>query len=149
VCVFHGDLLSDAMLFGKYQPFFKPIYIPGTKLKIYGPITFEEDTFENKNLNKFKGFFTADAMERGKSFSRMLPKYRRNFEILDSIGYQIELKKYFQKHDAGILELQGRFRVNWISYGADWQERFGWISMSLVNYKNSYRIKRLDYNVEI
>ena len=34
------------MLFGKYQPFFKPIYIPGTKLKIYGPITFEEDTLE-------------------------------------------------------------------------------------------------------
>ena len=27
-------------------PFFKPIYIPDTKLKIYGPITFEEDTLE-------------------------------------------------------------------------------------------------------
>ncbi|UCD31517.1 MAG: MBL fold metallo-hydrolase [Desulfobacterales bacterium] len=27
-------------------PFFSPIYIPGTKLKIYGPITFEEDTLE-------------------------------------------------------------------------------------------------------
>ena len=27
-------------------PFFTPIYIPNTKLKIYGPITFEEDTLE-------------------------------------------------------------------------------------------------------
>ncbi len=27
-------------------PFFSPIYIPGTKLKVYGPITFEEDTLE-------------------------------------------------------------------------------------------------------
>jgi len=27
-------------------PFFKPINIPGTKLKVYGPITFEEDTLE-------------------------------------------------------------------------------------------------------
>jgi phosphoribosyl 1,2-cyclic phosphodiesterase len=28
-------------------PFFQPIYIEGTKLKVYGPITFEEDTLEN------------------------------------------------------------------------------------------------------
>jgi phosphoribosyl 1,2-cyclic phosphodiesterase len=28
-------------------PFFQPIYIEGTKLKVYGPITFEEDTIEN------------------------------------------------------------------------------------------------------
>ncbi len=27
-------------------PFFEPIYIPETKLKVYGPITFEEDTLE-------------------------------------------------------------------------------------------------------
>jgi len=27
-------------------PFFKPIYIQDTKLKVYGPITFEEDTLE-------------------------------------------------------------------------------------------------------
>lgn len=28
-------------------PFFQPIYIEGTKLKVYGPITFEEDTIED------------------------------------------------------------------------------------------------------
>ncbi|MBW2680304.1 MAG: MBL fold metallo-hydrolase, partial [Deltaproteobacteria bacterium] len=28
-------------------PFFHPIYIEGTKLKVYGPITFEEDTIEH------------------------------------------------------------------------------------------------------
>ena len=27
-------------------PFFRPIYIPGTKLKVYGPITFEDDSLE-------------------------------------------------------------------------------------------------------
>ncbi len=27
-------------------PFFTPIYIPGTKLRIYGPVTYEEDTLE-------------------------------------------------------------------------------------------------------
>ena len=27
-------------------PFFAPAYIPGTKIKVYGPVTFEEDTLE-------------------------------------------------------------------------------------------------------
>lgn len=27
-------------------PFFTPIYIPGTKLKVYGPVSYEEDTLE-------------------------------------------------------------------------------------------------------
>jgi phosphoribosyl 1,2-cyclic phosphodiesterase len=28
-------------------PYFTPIYIPGTKLRVYGPVTFEEDTLED------------------------------------------------------------------------------------------------------
>ena len=28
-------------------PFFTPIYIPGTELKIYGPVTYEDDTLED------------------------------------------------------------------------------------------------------
>ncbi len=28
-------------------PFFTPIYIPGTKLKIYGPVTYEDDTLKD------------------------------------------------------------------------------------------------------
>lgn len=27
-------------------PFFTPLYIPGTKLKVYGPVTYEEDTID-------------------------------------------------------------------------------------------------------
>jgi phosphoribosyl 1,2-cyclic phosphodiesterase len=28
-------------------PYFTPIYVPGTKLRVYGPITFEDDTLED------------------------------------------------------------------------------------------------------
>ena len=28
-------------------PFFTPMYVPGTKLKVYGPVTYEEDALEN------------------------------------------------------------------------------------------------------
>jgi len=145
----HGNIVTKEMYLEICRQRNKdPIKDTELKAQLHNFLRDYCQTFENKNLSKFKGFFTADAMERGKSFSSMLPKYRRNFEILDSISYEIELKKYFQKHDTGTLELQGRFLVNWLSHGTDWQERSGWISMSLVKYNNSYRIKRLDYSVE-
>lgn len=28
-------------------PFFTPIYVPGTKLKVYGPVTYDEDSLQN------------------------------------------------------------------------------------------------------
>ena len=106
-------------------------------------------TFENKDLNKFKSFFTADATEKGKSFIKVLPKYRRGFEALESIGYQIELNNYFQGQNTDTLELQGKFRLSWLSHGSDWKKKSGSISMSLIKYNNSYKIKRLDYREEI
>lgn len=106
-------------------------------------------TFQDKNLSEFSNFFTDDAIEKGKSFTSLIPKYRKNFEAIDSIGYQIELKKYSCQVDTGTLEVQGKFYLKWLSNGADWKKNYGSISMSLVEHDNSYRIKRLDYNVEI
>lgn len=106
-------------------------------------------TFQDKNLSKFSDFFTDDAIEKGKSFNSLLPTYRKNFKIIDSIGYQIELKKYSCQVDSGTLEIQGKFYLKWFSKGADWKKNYGSISMSLVEHNNSYRIKRLDYNIEI
>ncbi len=106
-------------------------------------------TFEKKNLTQFTGFFTADAMEKDKPFSSLLPKYRKNFEIMDSISYQIGLLEHFQEVDAGIIDIHGKFYVKCLLNGAGWKENSGWISMSLVKQDDSYRIKRLDYYVEI
>jgi hypothetical protein len=106
-------------------------------------------TYENKDLTKFTGFFTADAIEKGKSFNSMLPKYRKNFETIDSIVYHIELTKYSWQFDTKTLEIQGKYYVKWLPHGADWKKNSGWISMSLLEHNNSYRIKRLDYNSEI
>ncbi len=146
----HGNIVTKEMYFEICRQRNKdPIKNTELKAQLHNFLRDYYQTFENRNLNIFKEFFTVDAMERGKSFSSMLPKYRRIFEILDSIGYQIELKKYFQKLDTGTLELHGRFRINCLSHGADWQEHSGWISMSLVKYNNSYKIKRLDYSAKI
>jgi len=106
-------------------------------------------TFENKNLTRFTGFFTADAIEKGKFFNSLLPKYRKIFEIIDSIGYKIELKKYSFRVDTGTLEIQGKFYIKWLKHGTDRKNISGRISMSLIEHDNSYRIKQLDYNVAI
>ena len=103
-------------------------------------------TFEEKNLSKFTGFFTDDALERGRSFNSLLPKYRKYFDILESIDYRIELTEYIRQGDTGTLELQGKFNIKWLQNGSGWQKNSGWISMRLVEDDNSYRIKHLDYN---
>jgi hypothetical protein len=115
----HGNIVTKEMYFEICrQRNNDPIKDTELKAQLHNFLRDYCQTFENRNLNIFKGFFTVDAMERGKSFSSMLPKYRRIFEIL-------------------------------LSHGADWQEHSGWISMSLVKYNNSYKIKRLDYSAKI
>ncbi len=126
-------------------------HVKDTELKaqLYNFLRDYCQTFENKNLNKFKEYFTADAMEKDKSFSSLLPKYRKIFEKMDSISYQIDLLEHFQEIDAGIIDIHGKFYVKFLLNGAGWKENSGWISMSLVKQDDSYRIKRLDYYVEI
>ena len=106
-------------------------------------------TFASKNLSKFKAFFTADAVEKDRSFSSLLPKYRKNFEKTDSISYQIDLMEHFQKVDAEIIDIHGKYYIKCFLNGAGWKENSGRISMSLVKQGDSYRIKRLDYDVKI
>jgi len=49
----HGPIEADVFLSHTHWdhimgfPYFTPIYVPGTKLRVYGPITFEDDTLED------------------------------------------------------------------------------------------------------
>ncbi len=48
----HGPISADLFLSHTHWdhimgfPYFTPIYVPGTKLKVYGPVTFEEDPLD-------------------------------------------------------------------------------------------------------
>ena len=106
-------------------------------------------TFEKKNLTQLAGFFTADAKEKGKSFNSLWHKYRKNFKNMDKISYRIDLIDFFYQVDSESYEIQGIFYIKCLPYGTAWQKTSGRISMSLVDYDNSYRIRRLDYHVTI
>ena len=87
-------------------PFFRPIYIPGTKLKVYGPITFEDDSLEKimSDLLRYRYFpvlhgeLTADI------------KYSQLGECKMDLGDGITLKTKYLNHP--LLCLGYRFEFN-------------------------------------
>lgn len=102
--------------------------------------------YEDKNLARFTGFFTADATELDKPFHKLVPEYKENFEEIDSIRYKIELGQYYYTGNSGDIVIHGRFFLTWCKYGSSWQESRGNISMTLFENNESFMIKSLDYS---
>ena len=71
-------------------PFFTPIFIPGTQLDIYGPVTYEEDTLDKivgdqlryryfpVRLEELRPTSSTSSSKRGASTSAMASRSRRN-----------------------------------------------------------------------
>ena len=102
--------------------------------------------YEDKNLPGFAGFFTPDATELGEPFHKFLPKYKENFEEIDSIRYRIRLEQYSSTGDAEVIRIAGRFSLEWLRHGGFWQNSRGTISMSLLEVNGSFLVKSLDYS---
>jgi len=104
-------------------------------------------TYESKRLDEFATFFTPDAMEKGEPFHSQLPKYRRNFEKIDSIDYRIDLKRYSVQEGSGLIRIDGvaNFRARLTHDTGVWRESSMGISMELKDYGDSFRVRRLDY----
>ncbi|UCF85642.1 MAG: AAA family ATPase [Desulfobacteraceae bacterium] len=106
-------------------------------------------TYQDKKLDKFATFFTTDATEKGKLFSSLMPKYRRNFELLDSLNYRIELQRHSIHEKTGNIHIEGVFRAQArLKGGGDkWRYSFGDITMELVSVGDFFKVRRLDYKI--
>ena len=102
--------------------------------------------YENKDLTKFARFFAPDAVERGKPFSELLPKYKKNFQTIDAIHYHIKLKKYSNEANTGNIEVWGDFLLQWRMNDGPLKESAGDIFMALYENGDSFLVKKLDYN---
>ena len=102
-------------------------------------------TYESKDIDKFATFFAHDALENNKPFHELLPKYRRNMEMIESLDYRIELVDYSFQANTGNITLQGKFFIKYLLYGGTWKEKSGNISMELTKRGISYLVKRLNY----
>lgn len=102
-------------------------------------------TYEAKDLDHFSTFFTPDAKENDKPFHNLLPKYRRNFDVIEFINYRIELQKYKYDDEHGTISIEGRFFLEWLPGGTGWRRNSGKIFMELQESGTSYKISRLEY----
>jgi hypothetical protein len=102
-------------------------------------------TYEKKDLDQFSTFFARDAKENNKPFHSLLPKYRKNFDVIEFINYRIELQKYIFDDEQGTINLEGRFFLEWLPGDTRWRRNSGKIFMKLQESGTSFKISRLDY----
>jgi hypothetical protein len=102
-------------------------------------------TYEEKDLEQFSTFFASDAKENNKPFHNLLPKYRRNFDVIKFITYRIEMQEYKYDDERGTINIEGRFFLEWLPDGTRWRRNTGKIFMALQESGTSFKISRLDY----
>jgi type II secretory pathway predicted ATPase ExeA len=103
-------------------------------------------TYERKDLEAFSSFFASDAVEKDKPFKSWAPQYRQNFNKIDSMIYNIELERFATQDKTGEVRIEGTFQVRAkLSGSKKWRKSSGRISMVLEPYKDSFRVKQLNY----
>ena len=103
------------------------------------------NTYAAKDLDAFTNLFIPDARENGTPFIRLLPKYKRNFEFIETIEYRIELQEFSYNENMGIVKVDGDFFLKWLPPDKKWRENAGKISMRLEEKGPSFLVRQLDY----
>ncbi|MDX2493322.1 hypothetical protein [Desulfosarcina sp.] len=104
------------------------------------------NTYAAKNLDRFTQFFSANAMENGKLFDSLLPKYERNFKFIETIQYRIEMQDFSVAEDQQTITIDGDFFLKWLPPDKKWRENSGKISMNLIEKGSSFIVQQLDYH---
>ena len=102
--------------------------------------------YESEDLDKFSAFFAPDATENNRAFHEFLPRYRRNFERIESFNYRIDLDSYSLDTDTGNIKVKGKYFIQYLLHEGTWKENNGIISMELIESGDSYLVKRLNYS---
>ncbi len=102
-------------------------------------------TYAAKDLDAFTNLFIPDARENGTPFIRLLPKYKKNFEFIETIEYRIELQQFSYDENMGIVKVDGDFFLKWLPPDKKWRENAGKIYMSLEEKGPSFLVRQLDY----
>ncbi len=104
------------------------------------------NTYAAKDLDRFTQFFSVNAMENGKLFDSLLPKYERNFQFIETIQYRIELQDFSVAEDQQTITIDGDFFLKWLPPDKKWRENSGKISMNLIEKGSSFIVQQLDYH---
>jgi hypothetical protein len=102
-------------------------------------------TYAAKDLDKFTNFFGPGALENGKPFESLLPKYQESFNLTEAIQYRIELQQYTVDNQKGTVNIEGNFLLRWLPPDKKWRENSGKIFMNLKDDGRSFLVQNLDY----
>jgi hypothetical protein len=103
-------------------------------------------TYAAKDLDAFTDLFSSDAQENGQPFETLLPVYERNFTVIQTIDYRIELQQFSYDDRGGVVDIEGDFFLRWLPPDQRWRENSGKISMRLKEAGPSFLVQRLDYH---
>jgi len=101
--------------------------------------------YESKDLDKFAAFFTPNATENNKDFHELVSKYRKNMKMIKSFNYRINIVSYSSATNTGSIIVEGKYFIQYLLNEGSWKENSGNISMELIENRDSYLIKRLNY----
>lgn len=99
--------------------------------------------YEALSYDRFMGHFAPDAMQNDRAVKDLQSSYRANFDRLQALACDIEVKHYTILNDQ--CEVTGDYVLRWRFKDARWQEKRGPIFMALVAAENTFRVKRLVY----
>jgi len=123
----------------------RPVESPAVPLReIHDFIRAYCTAYENLNYARFMGYFAPNAVENDQSLKQLEATYRDNFERLDALSYDIQVKDCYVKADE--IEVTGDYRLRWRFREDDWREREGPIVLGLIPMNGSFQVKRLVYH---
>jgi curved DNA-binding protein CbpA len=118
------------------------------KLRVLSFLQNYTKTYEEKDLEKFRTFFAANALEQGRPFETLLPKYQRTFDSVEALQYEIELKSVSLERGGNRIFVEGNFTTRYQLPEDDWGSCIGLIRMELLDEPEGLLVSRLDYNLQ-
>jgi curved DNA-binding protein CbpA len=104
-------------------------------------------TYEESNLNKFKAFFTDNAMEQGQPFETLLPNYQKTFDSVKFLKYKIDLKSLSMEKGGGKIIIDGEYKTRFRLSNNRTSSSFGTIRMELLDEPDGLLVSTLDYEI--
>ena len=102
-------------------------------------------TYTRKDIEAFSKFFAPGAIENGKPFETLIPKYKRNFENIETIQYRIDLQRFSYDESKETVLVEGDFSLQWLPGDRKWRENSGTITMNLIDSGPSFLVQSLVY----
>jgi hypothetical protein len=105
-------------------------------------------TYETRDPDRLAALFDPKATENGRSFEEVMPHYRANMARLERLSYRIAIARWEAHQEAATLTVEGRFTAEGLMADQKQFHSQGTIALDIVPHGTSYRVVRLDYEVE-